>query len=321
MHNKMNRTVEKEYKGNILRIERGSIHDGKGLRTVIFLKGCSLRCQWCSTPESQNTFPEIGYFEERCIQCYTCVNVCPQGALEKDGKDGKIQIERKKCDGCFKCVRLCPANALKAYGSFMTVNEVIQEIEKDGIFYFHSGGGVTISGGEPLMQADFVLELLKECRKKGIHCSIETSLYSDWRKIANILPFLGTLFADLKHIDSKCHNSLTGVPNDLILENMRKVNFSKEKFDFIIRIPVIPGVNDSTEMLSLSAEFISTLDRVTEVELLAYHQLGVKTYDRLGREYSMRKIESPNKEYMQAKAEILAQKLSRTKIKINGEPI
>lgn len=317
MHDDVNESG-KDFKGSILRIEKTSIHDGEGLRTVVFLKGCPLQCQWCSAPESQNITPEVGYLKERCRGCGACVDTCPQGALEQDAKSGKIRIDRARCDGCFKCVRLCPANALKAYGSVMTVSEVVREIEKDEVFYFHSGGGVTISGGEPLMQAGFVRELLKKCRQRGIHSAVETTLYGDWEKIEGLLPFLGTLYADLKHPDSKRHEFLVGAGNALILDNIRKVDLSKEKIDFIVRIPVIPGVNDSQESLFLSAEFLGTLKRLTAVELLAYHRLGIETYDRLGREYPLREIASPGGEYMRSKAEILARKIPRSKIRING---
>ena len=166
--------------GSVLRIEKTSIHDGTGLRTVVFLKGCPLQCLWCSTPESQSALPQKGYARDRCPLCGTCIEACPRHALRLSEDGTRIVTDTEKCDACFECVKTCPSRAMKAYGSLMSVAEVVREIAKDEIFFFHSGGGVTISGGEPLDQADFVKAILLECRDRGIHRAIETSFFASW---------------------------------------------------------------------------------------------------------------------------------------------
>ncbi|MDR1966768.1 MAG: glycyl-radical enzyme activating protein, partial [Synergistaceae bacterium] len=169
--------------GNVLRVEKTSIHDGDGLRTVFFLKGCSLRCLWCSTPESQSPDPEVGYNREKCVMCGACVESCPNGAISIDGIGARIRRDRSRCVGCFLCVLKCPSSAMKGYGTRMTSEDAVREIAKDEVFYFHSGGGVTISGGEPLNQAEFVREILIGCEKLGIHRAMETSFFAEWENI------------------------------------------------------------------------------------------------------------------------------------------
>lgn len=236
--------------GRVLRIEKTSIHDGEGLRTVVFLKGCPLRCKWCSTPESQRMEMECGY-----------------------GKD-------------------------------MTVEEVVREICKDEIFFFHSGGGVTISGGEVLMQADFAKEILKECAWHGIPTAIETSLYGSYEKIQKLLPYLTAMYVDFKIVDDNCHKFYTGASNDRIKENLQKVD-EHFKGDIHIRIPMIPTVNMNKKNMKDTSEFLKKLKHIKDVELLPYHRLGVETYERLGRDYELVKIDTPNAEMMIKMAEML----------------
>jgi pyruvate formate lyase activating enzyme len=304
-----------------LRIEKTSIHDGTGLRTVVFLKGCPLRCLWCSTPESQSGRLEIGYGAERCTLCGRCIEICPQKALSFDDRRQRIVIDRERCDGCFACVRKCPAQALKSYGSMMTVDEVIGEIEKDAVFYFHSGGGVTISGGEPLDQAEFVGALLRECRNHGIHRALETSFFGRWETIEPLLPLLDLVHTDLKHPFADEHRRLTGVDNGLIRENIVKADGSKHPFDLVVRIPLIPGINDSDEALRGSAEFVKGLHKLKEVEFLAYHRLGIDTYDHLGWSYPLKEIKTPDGEFMLSRARFFLAQAPQVAVKINGAPV
>ena len=307
--------------GNVLRIEKTSIHDGSGLRTVVFLKGCPLQCLWCSTPESQSALPQKGYARDRCTLCGLCIDVCPRKALgfSDDGK--AVVTDTEKCDACFECVRRCPSRAMKAYGSLMTVAEVVREIAKDEIFYFHSGGGVTISGGEPLEQAEFVKAILLECRDRGIHRAVETSFFGPWEKIESLLPLLDLVHTDLKHPDPEEHRRLTGVDNRLILENIRKADESPYRFDLVMRTPLIPGINDSEEALRKSAEFAKSLKKLKEVEFLAYHRLGIETYRNLGWIYPLEEIRTPDREFMLSKARYFKTMAPRVTVKINGIPV
>ena len=307
--------------GSVLRIEKTSIHDGTGLRTVVFLKGCPLQCLWCSTPESQSALPQKGYAHDRCTLCGTCIEVCPRKALSFSEDGTRVVTDTEKCDACFECVRKCPSRAMKAYGSLMSVAEVVREIAKDEIFYFHSGGGVTISGGEPLDQAEFVRAILLECRDRGIHRAIETSFYGPWEKIETLLPLLNLVHTDLKHPDPWEHKRLTGIDNALIMENIRKADESPYRFDLVLRTPLIPGVNDSEDALSRSAAFAKELKKLKEVEFLAYHRLGLETYRNLGWEYPLEEIRTPDRDYMLSKARFFKSKAPRLTVKINGIPV
>lgn len=304
-------------KGNVLRIEKTSIHDGEGMRTVLFLKGCPLKCLWCSTPESQKPCPEIGYIREKCILCGICVSVCPQNALSIDEEKDMVQIDREKCDGCMLCVKKCPSYALKGYGVRMTSRQVLHEISKDEVFYFHSGGGVTISGGEPFDQAEFVREILIGCRERGINRALETSFFSSWEKIESILPLLNLLYVDLKHADPEQHKKLTGVDNRLILENIIRADSSPCHFDLVIRTPLIPGLNDSDDAIRKSAEFVKGLKKIRFMEFLAYHRLGTETYKNMGLEYPLQEIKTPSLEFMKGKAKIFKE-TAGVPVRING---
>lgn len=242
-----------ELNGMVLRIERASIYDGEGLRTVVFLKGCPLTCAWCSTPESQS-----------------------------------LEIER---------------GADKAYGGIMSVEEVMTEVEKDKIFFFHSGGGMTLSGGEPLLQADFSSALLKECKMLGINTAMESSMFAPFGELEKILPDLDTLYADLKFVDGQKHKEYCGRDNEMILNNIRRVTAEARPLRVIIRIPLIPGINDSDEDLADVAGFCNGLMSVSAVELLPYHRLGVPTYEKLGRSYLLPEIKPPQTDYFQSRKE------------------
>lgn len=239
----------KDKKGMILRIERSSIYDGEGFRTVVFLKGCPLRCQWCSTPESQS-----------------------------------FQIEETETN---------------TYGQVMTVEEVLKEVRKDSPFYFHSGGGMTLSGGELLAQPDFATCLLRQARKEGIDTAIETAFFGQWQTIETLLKHVNTAFVDLKFVSRELHEKYCGVGNDFILQNLMKTNTCDAKFQLIVRIPLIPGINDSEEELRQMAVFCSQLDRMEHLQLLPYHRLGTDTYRKLGRAYKLETVEPPSAEHME----------------------
>lgn len=286
-----------EEKGMVLRIERTSIHDGDGLRTVVFMKGCPLRCWWCSTPESQHIEVEKGYLDNRCIGCSICIESCPQGALSLS-LEKKVVIDKVKCNMCFTCFKKCPYNAYKKYGNLMSVDELVHEIAKDEIFYFHSGGGVTFSGGDPLNQFKFVAETMKKCKRSGIHTAIESSLFAPYENIEEILPWLDVLYVDIKHMGKEEHKRYTGVDNNIILENILKIDCSTYPVNIYVRIPLTPSVNDTKENLLNTIEFCSNLKKLKEIELLPYHRLGIETYKNLGIEYKLSNISSPTPERM-----------------------
>ena len=295
--------LHSEIKGVVLRIERSSIHDGQGLRTVLFLKGCPLSCQWCSTPESQKTVLEKGHISERCTGCGICVAACPAGAISMSGQ--AVHTDETRCRECFTCVAVCPNEARKGYGQLMTVAQAVAEISKDEIFFFHSGGGVTISGGECLLQPDFSAGVLKECLQRGIDTAVETSLYARWSQLKKIVPFVKAFYVDLKHPDSKKHRDLAGVDNSLILANLRKLDMLDLPFTLHLRIPLIPGINDSDETLAAVAAIAAELKKMRAVEILPYHRLGVSTYAQLGRSYQLQEVPTPSWEYITERVDFL----------------
>jgi len=259
-----------QVKGVIFNIERYSIHDGPGIRTLVFMKGCPLRCLWCANPESQKRLPEVGFAEKNCIKCGRCLELCPVGAITESRK-GR-EINREVCTSCGKCAEVCPTGALILWGREMTVKEVMEEVQKDIPFYLTSGGGVTISGGEPMMQSEFVGILLEECHRNGLHTAIETSGYANWESFERVLRHLNLVFYDLKQMDPVKHKEFTGVSNKLILENAKKID--SKGISMIIRIPIIPGYTDSEENIREIAKFTKELKTVREVNLLPYHRLG-----------------------------------------------
>lgn len=302
--------------GVVLRIERSSIHDGAGLRTVVFLKGCSLSCSWCSTPESLQFQPERGYLASRCKLCGACVEACPAKALRIE--DG-LKLDDSSCRHCFSCVAACPEQAVRKYGSRMSASQVVEEISRDEIFYFHSGGGVTLSGGECLQQPEFVRTILEECRSRGIDTAMETSLFAPWPIVAEVLPFVDTLFIDLKHSDPTKHLEHTGADNSLILENLKKLDKSEYSGEVHLRIPLIPGINDSNETLVEMLEIASELGKIVEVEILPYHRLGRITYDWLGKTYRLGEVQPPSPAYIEERVGFLRnQKMVTVPIRAGG---
>ena len=284
-------------KGIVFNIARFAIHDGPGIRTVVFLKGCPLRCAWCSTPESHVLSPEMGYYADRCIRCGRCAEVCPPQAITvTDGHE--VITDKNLCDACGRCVEVCPVGARRMLGTEMTVEEVLTEVEKDALFYWNSGGGVTLSGGEPTMQPVFSGEILKTCQERGIHTAMETCGHSDWDTLDRLLRYVDLLYVDLKNMSPAAHEKDTGKGNTLILDNIEKVAALHPETGLIIRVPVIPGYNDSVENILQTARFVCHLKGVERIELLPYHRLGVSKYGVLFREYDLRHVEIPQEDHL-----------------------
>jgi pyruvate formate lyase activating enzyme len=291
-------------KGIIFNIQHYSIHDGPGIRTNVFLKGCSLRCIWCQNPESHSLSPELLYFQEKCTGCGRCVDICPEKAIQIIS--AKSTTDRKKCKTCGQCVQICFNDARSIVGTEMTVEEVFKKVIGDELFYKRSQGGMTLTGGEPLFQPDFSKNLLSLCRQAGIHTALETCGFSDWETLKDILQYVDLVLFDLKHMDSKKHREYTGVPNEVILENARKIHHTL-KTPIWVRIPVIPGCNDSVENIHATAQFVAAeLSRSVPVHLLAYHRLGETKYERLGKEGKNLSITPPANEYMMELQKIVA---------------
>ena len=301
--------------GRIYDIQGYAVHDGPGIRTTVYTKGCPLRCLWCHSPESQRLEDELSVLPVKCIGTELCSNAClaacPKGAIaklpaEKSLKDGsmitKVKIDRSLCDNCLKCADVCLGRALKASGREISVEEAYQRVEKDR-FFFRDGGGATISGGEPMMQFDFTLALAKKLHESGIHLCLDTTGFAPAEHYLEIMPYVDLFLYDLKHMDSAHHQRLTGVPNALILDNARLL--ASHGAALQIRMPVIPKLNDSRENLVRTAEFCVELGAAVQtVQLLPYHNMGRSKYDRIGREYRIKNVDPPSEEYMQGVMEL-----------------
>ena len=281
---------KQESTGVVFNVQSYSIHDGPGIRTVVFLKGCPLSCVWCSNPESQRIDPELGIMYDRCTSCGECVRKCPQGALSLSDS-GTIEIDREKCIVCGICEEACPYNARKVFGRETSLENLMSEIEKDMPFYIRSGGGVTFSGGEPTLQDTILLPLLSACKEKFIATAIETcGFIRDREKLGKILQLVDLVLYDIKCIDEEMHKQFTGVSNRIILENAKYIASTEKKM--IIRIPVIPGFNATVEEMKKIARFTADLKTVTEVNLLPYHELGKGKYKMLQMQYNLKASEA-----------------------------
>lgn len=267
-------------KGMIFNIQRFSVHDGPGIRTVAFLKGCPLHCPWCSNPESQRLEQEIMYYPANCIGCNKCRAVCPSGAIDFELPS---RVDRGKCTVCGKCAEICYANALVLAGQENTVETILEKLKKDGIYYRNSGGGITFSGGEPFVQHEFLEQLLKGCKANGWHNAIETTGFTTKKILERMLPLLDLVLMDIKHMNDEEHTKTVGVSNKTLLENAGFIADSGTRL--IIRVPVIPGFNDDLMNIRATAGFAVSLNNVSELHLLPYHRLGQEKYGYLHREY------------------------------------
>jgi pyruvate formate lyase activating enzyme len=274
--------------GVVFDVKHFAVHDGPGIRTTIFLKGCPLRCAWCHSPESQSPRPEIAYNPDLCISCEACVEACPNRAQTL----GPEKILRDLCTGCGSCAEACYAGALTLYGRKATVEELIEEVEKDRLLHETSGGGITVSGGEPTMQPRFTSALLKALKRKGYHTALDTSGQAEWKALEKILEDVDLVIYDLKHMDPVPHEKMTGAPNWLILSNLRRITQLGKRV--VIRVPVIPGFNDSRDDFRVMGKFLGGLEGVEAVELLPYHNLGTPKYAALGREYPLHHLQPPS---------------------------
>ncbi|MBP2628566.1 MAG: glycyl-radical enzyme activating protein family [Firmicutes bacterium] len=283
-----NTHLDKKKQGYIFNIQHYSVHDGPGIRTMVFLKGCPLQCQWCSNPESQKSHPELAYNIKKCIglqECGRCVKACPHGAIQ-GLENNRITIVRENCQQCFRCATECPSKALHVFGVLKSVDEIIKIVEGDGAFYSRSGGGMTISGGEPFMQADFTIALLKEAKRRRINTAIETSGYVGWHILEEACKYLDTILFDIKSLDDQRHIEFTHVSNEIILNNFKKLYDDFPAITIIVRTPVIPGFNDSNEAITAIVNYVKDKPNV-HYEILPYHRLGQPKYEYLGREYGL----------------------------------
>lgn len=297
--------------GIITEIERYAVHDGPGIRTIVFLKGCPLSCQWCANPETQNHEPELYYNSKKCRLCLKCKNVCPRDAITLNKEKNAIRIDRNKCTVCVKCSEACPENALQIVGKKINTEEVFQEIKKDISFYRESGGGVTLSGGEVLQQTEFAASILKKCKKEYINTAIETTGYSSFDNLNSIMKYTDLVLFDIKHMDSDRHKELTGVNNKLILDNLRKIRNKLDK-EVVIRIPLISGINDDKKNILAVKKLALKLD-IKNIHFLPYHSLGVEKYRKLDRKYPGKDFLKPEEDKIKA----IIKNLENNKIKVN----
>lgn len=274
--------------GLIFSIKRFEINDGVGVRTTVFLKGCPLECLWCHNPEGLSKKQEIGIFSQKCIGCMDCANECECHLFTDSGR----VFLRDKCKGCMKCADLCVSGAIVEYGKKYSAEEVLFEVLKDREIYEKTGGGITLSGGEPMLQPDFVLELLKLAKNENLNTALDTCGYAKWENYEKVLPFVDMVLYDLKAFDPNLHKTLTGKDNTLILDNLKKISQTKTKI--AVRIPLIPTLNDGE--IKEIGEFLSQLENIVEVKVLPYHNYSSNKYQSLNKSYLLDEIVPPNDE-------------------------
>lgn len=293
---------DKHMKGTVIEIQRWSVSDGPGARTIVFLKGCPLHCPWCANPESQAPAAQIGIYKSRCVSCGACARECPED-IAVPAKDGAFAGQG--CTGCGTCIDFCHADARSWMGETLSVGQIMDILKKDRVFYRNSFGGVTFSGGEPLTQPGFLKELIMSCQDLGIHTAVETCGHFSWDKAAHAVKELDFILFDLKHMDPAVHKRLTGVTNGVILKNAE--NCSALDIPMVIRIPVIPTINDDDENIRATACFVRDhLPGVRGIEILPYHKLGLVKYAALGIDYTLDYIPSPGHDLMTRLKEIIA---------------
>ena len=293
--------VNYELTAPIFNIQSFCIHDGPGIRSTVFVKGCPLRCLWCANPESNSSKPELMTYASKCTGCGRCVAACARGAIaigpSADGKKMIAITDRSRCINCGQCVIACRNDARELAGKLMTVREVMDQVAGDKLFYDDSGGGMTISGGEALAHADFSAHLFAAAHEQGISTAIESCSYAKRETVDFVYPHVDIALLDVKHMDSETHRKLVGVPNELILENIRHIH-NDLRVPVIIRVPTIPGYNDSEENIRRTAQFAHSLGEDVSLNLLPFHKLGESKNESLGHPFSLG-IEAPSAEHMQ----------------------
>jgi pyruvate formate lyase activating enzyme len=278
-------------KGLIFDIKRYAIHDGPGIRTTVFLKGCPLKCLWCDNPESQASCREFVFWPERCLHCNACIDVCEKEAIVVN--DNQTMIDEGQCDFCGTCVGACYPEALQIVGREMSVEALLEEIEKDTDFYRESGGGVTFSGGEPFSQPEFLFDMVVASKGRNLHTTIDTCGLVSWDILRGVNPFVDLFLYDIKLMDEERHREYTGVSNRLILSNLQKL---AETCPVIVRVPLIPNINDDEENIRNMGEFLLNLKALEAIDLLPYHKLGVSKYKRLNKPYAIKDVTPPTPE-------------------------
>jgi len=298
-------------KGTIFDIQKFALHDGPGIRTVVFLKGCPLHCAWCCNPESIRLDPQLGFDQDKCIQCFRCIKSCPENALSQVNHHLKINFN--SCTACGNCIPECPEDALKIYGYEMESEDIIHEVLKDKHYYDNSSGGLTLSGGDPLLQFDFALEILKLAKQNELNTCLETEGFGPQEKFEKIIPFVNHFLYDYKITDEEHHKKYTGVSNQTIISNLDFL--CKNHHDIILRCIIIPGINDHEEHFQALVDFEKKYSSIQSIEILPYHDYGRKKYQMIGRQYPLAGLKTVSKE--QAKQWLKQiQKLGSKKIKM-----
>ncbi|KLU66546.1 4-hydroxyphenylacetate decarboxylase activating enzyme [Desulfosporosinus acididurans] len=305
-----------ERKARIFNVQKYSIYDGPGIRTLIFFQGCPLRCQWCSNPEGLERKFQVMYMEDLCVHCGSCVSVCPENIhyFIKAEDEPQFHNERPRhdvnrsltCRGCRKCETICPQKALSIAGADKSISEILEVIQQDSLFYLSSGGGVTLGGGEVTMQPEFAANLLMECKNMGIDTAIETCGYAKLDSLLKVAQFTDLILFDIKHIDSEKHYELTGVRNERILENLGEL--LRRGFNVKIRMPLIRGMNDSLDTIQRTMKFLQPFNKRKNfrgIDLLPYHKLGINKYKQLAMNYPITEDLSFKEEELESIAAVI----------------